>query len=225
MITQIYSLQQTEEALACIEMGVDHIGLLTGDERCPACVSLEKAKEIFQAVGHLAVKVAIIMVRDEDKIIEIAKELRPDIVHLCDEVVFATKSFAHRLKAAIPGIKLMQGVPVDGIESIARAKSYEGIADFIITDTACQYGIGASGESHDWKIDRRIVDEVNIPVIMAGGLGPDNVAEAIRNVRPWGVDSLTRTSVVENGVVIHKDIDKVRAFVENAHMAARDAKR
>ncbi|HHU01959.1 MAG: phosphoribosylanthranilate isomerase [Christensenellales bacterium] len=225
MVTQVFSLQYPDEALDCIAAGIDQIGLLVGDESCPACITVEQAKEVFKAVGHRAVKVAIIMVRDEDKIIEIAKELRPDIVHLCDEVVFATKAFADRLKAAIPGIKLMQGVPVEGPESIALAKSYEGIADFIMTDTNCSYGIGASGQTHDWEIDRRIVEEVNIPVVMAGGLGPDNVAEAIYKVRPYAVDSLTRTSIVENGKVIRKDIDKVRAFVENARMAARDITR
>lgn len=222
MVTQVFSLQYPEEALDCIAAGIDQIGLLTGDESCPACVSVEQAKKVFEAVGHRAVKVAIIMVRDEDKIIEIAKELRPDIVHLCDEVVFATKAFADRLKAAVPGIKLMQGVSIDGPGAVELAKSYEGIADFIMTDTNCSYGIGASGQVHDWEIDRRIVEEVNLPVVMAGGLGPDNVAEAIYKVRPYAVDSLTRTSVVEDGVVKRKDIDKVRDFVRNARAAAMD---
>jgi phosphoribosylanthranilate isomerase len=66
------------------------------------------------------------------------------------------------------------------------------------------------------------VEEVNIPVVMAGGLGPDNVAEAIYKVRPYAVDSLTRTSIVENGKVIRKDPEKVRAFVKNARAAAMD---
>ncbi|MCE5235419.1 MAG: phosphoribosylanthranilate isomerase [Clostridiaceae bacterium] len=222
MVTQVFSLQYPDEALECIAAGIDQIGILLGDESCPACVTLEQAREVFKAVDHRAVKVAIIMVRDEERIIDIAKEIRPDIVHLCDEIVFATKPFADRLKAAVPGIKLMQGVPVDGPESVALAKSYEGIVDFIMTDTSCSYGIGASGKTHDWEIDRRIVEEVNIPVVMAGGLGPDNVADAIYKVRPYAVDSLTRTSVVENGKVIRKDIEKVRAFVKNARLAAMD---
>ena len=57
---------------------------------------------------------------------------------------------------------------------------------------------------------------------MAGGLGPDNVAEAIYKVRPYAVDSLTHTSVVENGKVIRKDPEKVRLFVKNARAAAMD---
>lgn len=222
MVTQVFSIQTPEEALACIHAGIDQIGLLVGDPSCPACIEVEQAKTVFNAVGHLAVKVAIIMVRDADKLIAIAKELRPDIVHLCDDVVFATPAFSVKLKAAIPGIRLMQAVSVDDASCIALAKSYEGVADYLMTDTLCRYGIGASGMTHDWSIDRRIVEEVNIPVIMAGGLSADNVYDAVQTVRPWGVDSLTKTSVVENGVVLRKDPEKVRQFVENARKSARE---
>lgn len=222
MVTQVFSLQYPDEALDCIEAGIDQIGLLVGDEKCPACVSVEQAKKVFDAVGHLAVKLAIIMVRDEDKVIEIAAELNPDIVHLCDEVVFATESFAGRLKARIPGIKLMQGVPVTGPESIELAKSYEGIADFLMLDTNSDFGIGAAGKTHDWNISKQIVDSVKTPIVLAGGLGPDNVYEAVKRIRPWCVDSLTRTSVFEDGVCIRKDKELVRQFVENARAAAKD---
>ena len=166
MVTQVFSIQTPEEALDCIRVGIDQIGLLVGDPFCPACISVEQAKAVFAAIGHKAVRVAIIMVRDEDKLIAIARDLRPDIVHLCDDTVFATPAFSAKLKAAIPGIRLMQGVPVSGSESVALAKSYEGAADYLMTDTLCQYGIGASGIEHDWSIDRRIVEEVNIPVII-----------------------------------------------------------
>ena len=56
-------------------------------------------------------------------------------------------------------------------------------------------GIGASGQTHDWNIDAEIVKSVNAKVIEAGGLGPDNVADAIKKIRPYGVDSLTKTSI------------------------------
>jgi phosphoribosylanthranilate isomerase len=53
--------------------------------------------------------------------------------------------------------------------------------------------IGALGLTHDWELDRKIVETVRVPVIIAGGLGPDNVMQAIRAVRPAGVDSKTKT--------------------------------
>ena len=73
--------------------------------------------------------------------------------------------------------------------------------------------IGAVGETHDWLISREIVASVEIPVILAGGLGADNVAGAIRAVRPAGVDSKTKTDK-EAGT--GKDLDKVKQFVEAA---------
>jgi len=76
-------------------------------------------------------------------------------------------------------------------------------------------GVGATGETHDWSISRRIVERVDVPVILAGGLGPDNVAEAIRTVEPAGVDSYTETSRTER----RKDIARSRAFVRAARSA------
>jgi phosphoribosylanthranilate isomerase len=74
--------------------------------------------------------------------------------------------------------------------------------------------IGALGTTHDWELDRKIVEAVSIPVIIAGGLGPDNVAEAIRTVRPAGVDSKTQTDREDGSHA--KDLDKVRRFVNRA---------
>ena len=54
---------------------------------------------------------------------------------------------------------------------------------------------GARGETHDWAVSREIVERSRIPVILAGGLSAENVAEAIATVRPWGVDSFTHTDV------------------------------
>jgi phosphoribosylanthranilate isomerase len=70
--------------------------------------------------------------------------------------------------------------------------------------------------THDWSISRRVVETVKIPVILAGGLGPNNVAEAIRAVRPAGVDSKTKT---DRDGSHQKDLDRVRRFQEAAWAA------
>src|ERR1700692_2643445 len=76
--------------------------------------------------------------------------------------------------------------------------------------------IGALGILHDWSISRRIVELVRTPVILAGGLGPDNVADAIRSVRPAGVDSKTKT---DRDGSHKKDLDRVRRLQEAAWAA------
>jgi phosphoribosylanthranilate isomerase len=80
-----------------------------------------------------------------------------------------------------------------------------------------RFAHGALGVTHDWSISRRIVDLVRVPVVLAGGLGPDNVAEAIRAVRPAGVDSKTRTDRDGSHT---KDLERVRRFHEAARAAA-----
>ena len=92
-------------------------------------------------------------------------------------------------------------------------------SDILILDSISDTvpGVGAAGVTHDWDIDAEILRRVNVPVVEAGGLGPDNVAAAIEKIHPWAVDSLTKTSIKENGVLIRKDIEKVREFCRIAH--------
>ena len=112
----------------------------------------------------------------------------------------------------------MRSIPVVSEASIEIARSYEGIADFLLLDSHRESDrqIGALGITHDWAISRRIVEAVRTPVILAGGLGPDNVADAIRAVRPAGVDSKTKT---DRDGSHQKDLERVRRFQEAAWAA------
>jgi phosphoribosylanthranilate isomerase len=110
----------------------------------------------------------------------------------------------------------MRSIPVVSDESIAIAQSYDGIADMLLLDShrPGDVQIGALGVTHSWAIDSRLVKSVSIPVIIAGGLGPDNVVEAIRRVRPAGVDSKTKTDKADGSHT--KDLRKVKQFVARA---------
>jgi len=110
----------------------------------------------------------------------------------------------------------MRSIPAVGDESIVVAKSYDGIADMLLLDShgPGDIQIGALGVIHSWEIDRKIVESVRIPVIIAGGLGPDNVIDAIREVQPTGVDSKTKTDKDDGSHM--KDLQKVRRFVARA---------
>ena len=146
------------------------------------------------------------------------RELEPAIVHLGAAPELVTPEHVLELKRGVPEILVMRSVPVVGLESIDVARRYEGIADFLLLDSyrPNDKQIGALGVTHDWSISRQIVERVRTPVILAGGLGPDNVAEAIRVVRPAGVDSKTRT---DRGDTHTKDLEKVRLFERAAKQA------
>lgn len=222
MITQIYTMQSVAEALACADAGVDHLGITPPHGGLPGEVPLRLAAEIASALEGRATPVVLTVWTDPAAIAELVAATRPAILHLCPPAYLTSPAQVAALRERLPGVPVMQAVSVTGPESVAEARAYAEVADYLILDTADPRiaGVGASGATHDWRVSRAIVEAVRVPVVLAGGLGPDNVAEAIRMVQPWGVDSLTHTSTPLPGGGFRKDLDRVRAFVAAARGAA-----
>jgi phosphoribosylanthranilate isomerase len=151
-----------------------------------------------------------------DLIVRFTAAIRPDILHLGAAPQHLSPAQLRRLKAEFPRVSLMRSIPVVDESSIALARSYEGIADWLLLDSyeSGDRQIGALGVTHDWDLDRRIIDSVRIPAIIAGGLGPENVREAIRSAHPAGVDSKTKTDKSDGSHT--KDLQKISAFVAAA---------
>jgi phosphoribosylanthranilate isomerase len=154
-------------------------------------------------------------------IIEWARALKPAIVHLGAAPELLGPTEVAMIKAALPGSLIMRSVAVCGEESVQTAGSYQDIADYLLLDShrSSDRQIGAVGVPHDWSISRRIVELVRTPVILAGGLGPDNVVRAVNVVRPAGVDSKTKTDREGSHT---KDLELVRRFHEAASRAERN---
>ena len=152
------------------------------------------------------------------------KFVKPDILHLSGDIEKMPPDKVAELRPLIPATKIMQAIPVINQQALEIAQSYQNVADYLIVDSFSKNigGIGAAGFTHDWNISRAIVAASRIPVILAGGLSPENVAEAIKFVRPWGVDSLTFTNSPLNKGKIYKDIERVKAFVRAATAAANE---
>lgn len=225
MIIQIYTTQTPEEGLALAALGVDYIGITPSNKGLPGEVSDEQGRLIFEAIGNRAVRVALTVEEDLDVIAAMVKVVRPDVLHLCgnpDSMV--SPEGAAELKRRIPGLKIMQAIPVIDSSALKVTEAYQSVADYLILDSFSPTvgGVGATGFTHDWSLSRQIVLQSRLPVILAGGLSPENVAEAIHAVQPWGVDSLTRTNLPLEGRKFRKDLNLVKAFVENARNAAAD---
>jgi phosphoribosylanthranilate isomerase len=118
------------------------------------------------------------------------------------------------IRAALPHLKLIRAVHVTGPEAVTRARALERHADAMILDTydPATGRSGATGLTHDWTISRQIVGAVRVPVILAGGLTPENVAKAIRVVSPWAVDVHTGVEDADGT----RNLSKMRSFVERA---------
>ncbi len=217
MKIQIYTMQTIEEAQAVVELGVDHIGITPSNSGLPGEVDFATAREIVDAIGNSAVSIALSVDSNLNAIETMVNEVQPDILHLCGLENTLLPDAVCSLRKCLHGLPIMQAVSVSGPQALDVALSYQDVADYLILDTQTPdiAGIGASGKTHDWNISREIVQKVKIPVILAGGLSPENVAGAIRVVQPWGVDSLTHTNLPLPGGGFRKDLDRIRQFVKS----------
>ncbi|MBB5753134.1 phosphoribosylanthranilate isomerase [Prosthecomicrobium pneumaticum] len=215
MLTQVYEVTDPATARAIAAIGVDHIGAKVGDGSRPRELTVAAARAVMAAVGPRARFCALFMSADVDAIAAHIAALLPPIVHLGAAPEAIGPDDMRALKARFPGLALMRSLPVGDEASVALAVAFAPFADFLMLDSVRPGDgkIGALGVTHDWALSRRIVEAVRCPVLLAGGLGPDNVAAAIRAVRPAGVDSKTRTDI-DGGHA--KDLDKVRRYHEAA---------
>jgi len=212
MRVQIAGVSTLEEALATAEAGADALGFTV---RLPHGMhdglTEAKARGIVAALPPFVASVAISYVETPRQAVELCRYLGVSTLQLHGP--FPTQELP-LIRAGLPHLKLIRAVHVTGPEALAQARSLARHVDALILDTfdPASGRHGATGKTHDWGLSRQIVSEVRVPVILAGGLTPDNVAAAIAAVQPWGVDVHTG---VENPDGT-RNLDKVRAFVARA---------
>lgn len=220
---QIYTAQTVDEALGLASLGVDHVGLTPSDLGLPGEIDHRRARAIRDALVGRARSVALTVATDLPSIVEMAHSVQPDILHLCGPPGALGPSDVTKLRAELAGTSIMQAVAVTGSDALGVARSFAPVVDYLLLDSVAPDipGIGAAGTVHDWNVSAEIVASVQVPVILAGGLSAVNVADAVRRVRPWGVDSLTHTSHTSRDGRFSKDLDLVAAFVAAAREADR----
>lgn len=216
---QIYEVRTPEEATALAQLGVDHVGVLAGDGVFARELQPDRVREIFAAVPLGTQRVALSLSKHLREIVRVVQKTRPDIIHIGAAVELFSLENTRALKAQFPNVRIMRSIPIVNAASIELAIAYDGAADFLLLDShdPGDRQIGALGRTHDWSISRRIVEEVSVPAILAGGLDPNNVAAAIAAVRPAGVDSKTKTDRADGD---GKDLDKVRQFIAAAKLTS-----
>jgi phosphoribosylanthranilate isomerase len=217
-IVQIYGAEHPDDALALAAMGCHHLGFRIEDPRFDGerMLSAVEARSLFDALPPQVVTIALFASPDERLILRTVEAARPRMVQFCWDVDLMGIEWESRLRQHLGEVKVIKAIPVgdhatrDG--ALDAALRYQVAADYFILDTPSPKAgwVGASGETHDWSVSREIVERVSVPCILAGGLDADNVEKALQAVRPWGVDSYSRTSLPDD----RKDMAKVRRFVE-----------
>ena len=205
-----------ETTVAAVELGVNNIGFVAGRYGIVhGELSFSEAREIVVSLPKRATSIAITMSEDVEEILRMASEVKPDIVHISTNVDCVDVEAMRYLRSQLDAdIRLMKAISVGDEKSILLSQQFAAVSDLLLLDTKRSGfpGVGATGFTHDWNISRRIVESVDIPVIMAGGLTAENVCDAIREIHPWGVDSNTSTNVT--GSFVEKDLQRIAAFVD-----------
>lgn len=211
---KICGLRNQAEASLALRAGATALGFLVGlTHRADDAVDDAPAASI---VGQCPVEVQTVMVTHLLDAAEIAR--RAAHVGVRTIQVHGALSVAGMgdLRRMMPSVRLIKSVHVTGEAALDDALTYATIADALLLDSRTEDRLGGTGRTHDWSISRRIVAaSAPLPVYLAGGLTPDNVASAVRAVAPAGVDV---NSGVEDAFG-NKDPIRLRAFVANARQA------
>src|SRR3981189_1829248 len=135
MLVQIYKVQTPEEARALTRLGVDHIGVLVGDGAFPRELSIAQSSAIFAAVPAGKKRVALSLSADPEEVARVARETRPDIIQLQAAIEDFSVAMTRAFRSRCPEIPIMRAIPVIDEASIEVARSYQGVADFLLLDS------------------------------------------------------------------------------------------
>lgn len=189
---KICCIQSFEEARLAIRYGASALGFVSTMPSGPGTLSGDRIAEIAARIPPCVETFFLSCLQDPEGIIEQQRQSRASVLQLCDSL--PPGAYA-RLRAAMPGIDLVQVIHVTGPESLDEAAAIAPNVDALLLDSGNPSlpvkELGGTGRTHDWKVSRKICETVDVPVFLAGGLNPGNVVEALEQVGPFGVDVCT----------------------------------
>jgi phosphoribosylanthranilate isomerase len=212
---KICCIKSPDEARLAIAHGASALGLVSSMPSGPGVIDEAAITRITAVVSPPIATFLLTSLRDADAIIAQQRRCRANTLQLCDYVQLSVYA---RLRAALPGIALVQVIHVTGEESVLHAQNVAEHVDALLLDsgnpTLAVKELGGTGRVHDWSLSCRIRDVVNKPLFLAGGLRSENVREAIAAVQPFGLDLCS--GVRTNDIL---DEQKLRSFFEAVNAA------
>ncbi|MHB8896930.1 MAG: phosphoribosylanthranilate isomerase [Candidatus Geothermincolia bacterium] len=203
MWVKICGITRLEDAVSAARFGADAVGFVFA--KSPRRVTPDAAREIAHEMPDGPAKVGVFVDCPLEEVIAIAEHVRLDMVQLHGDE-------GYEYCSALGG-RAIKAMRVGGTIDIARATRYaqEGACDALLLDAFDPSRNGGTGRTFDWKMVKLI--EGSPRVIIAGGLGPANVGEAVKMARPYGVDAssgIEKSPGVKDPVLMYKFIEKAR---------------
>jgi len=211
---KICGIRRPEWARAAADAGADFIGLVFAES--PRRVTLEQAAAVVRALPRGVEPVGVFVDEPAEAVRGIAERVGLETVQLHGDE-------PPGMLADLEGLKVIKVFRVGGEADAEAARAWREAAERLgaqpyayLVDARVEGGPkGGTGRPADWDLAARLALEGVEPLILSGGLSSDNVAEAIRHVRPWGVDASSGLETAPG----RKDPDKIRAFIEAARAA------
>lgn len=202
---KICGLRTSADARAAVDAGADAVGFVVDvPVDTPREVSVEHATSLVAGVPPFVSSVLVTMPGSPGAVVDLVERVEPDAVQLHGDLpVDDVASVAATVRTTV--LKAVRATDPDAVR-------FDEVADALLVDSESDDGGGGTGRTHDWAATREFVARVDSPVVLAGGLTPENVADAVATVGPFAVD-------VASGVEAEpgrKDHDAVEQFVANA---------
>jgi len=182
---KICCISSIAEARLAIEYGASALGLVSAMPSGPGVITEDEIAEIAATIPPPIGSFLLTSGQNVDSIVEQHRRCRTNCIQLCDRLTSGT---TRELKAALPGIAVVQVIHVTGPESVQEACTAAESVDAILLDSGNPElkikELGGTGRRHDWTLSREIRERVHVPLFLAGGLTESNVAESIEAIAP-----------------------------------------
>ncbi len=211
MRVSVCAVQSEMDVRAVVSGGADAVGVLVQVAHVAEdAVTLEHAANLLGLVPPYVGRYAVTHAKSLPELLA-AAALPIDSLQIHDDV---DPSLVTALRQKRPQLRILKALHVTEREAAPDIGLWDGIADAVVLDSVdlARDRIGGTGHTHDWEISASLVRQSSVPTVLAGGLRPDNVSEAVARVRPWAVN--VNSGVETDGA---KDMRKVRAFAAAAN--------
>ena len=206
---KICGITREEDLAVAVAAGADAVGFLVGVPSSPRNLTLERAEKLLRQVPIFVDSIVVTSPQNINWLVEICERLKPTAIQIHGKKHLDASEIRKRIRDT----RLIKTIYVKTAPLSETTIKDSKIFDAILLDSFTKGQLGGTGRVHDWELSRQIKQAVEpTPVILAGGLNPENVKEAILTVQPYAVD-------VASGVELRpavKDPEKIRAFIENA---------
>jgi phosphoribosylanthranilate isomerase len=206
---KICGITRKEDLEAAAAAGADAVGFVVGVAYSPRNLSIAAAEKLMRKVSPFVKTVLVTVPTSLEELKETCQALNPDAVQIHGDSLQDSGAVRDKL----PNTLMIGAVKANSTDAVGKAVRAANTFDAVILDSFADGKHGGTGVVHDWNVSRRIKQVIYPkPLILAGGLNPENVAEAVRTVQPYAVDV---SSGVEQKPGI-KDYLKMVEFVKNA---------